>query len=689
MPTDPQRPEPPIAPTKPHVREVHGQNTDDPWFWLRDQNDPDTIAYLEAENAYADEALSHLDDLTERLFEEIKGRVKQTDMSVPVRKGPWWYVGRTEEGKQYAIHTRRPDEADQPGDDEQIILDENELAGDSDYLAVGDLVVSPDHRLLAYTFDFDGDEKYELRIVDLETGQTLADTATELTYGLAWSSDSSTIFYTLADEMQRSDRVVRHVLGTPADDDEVVFHESDDRFWVGIGATRSEQFIVISSESKTTSDVRVIDATDPKSEPILIEPRQAGHEYKIEHQGDRFLILSNLEAPDFRLFEAPVESPGMSSWTEILPHEPGVRLDDIDAFAEHVVVTRRRNNVPQVSVWRNGDSALSDFEFPEPTFEVGGSSNVDYHSNRYRFGYTSMVTPGSVFEQALDSGHRVLLKQQEVLGGFSSADYTTERLWAQAPDSTLVPISVVRHCDTPVDGTAPCLLYGYGSYEVILPAGFSTNRLSLLDRGVVFAMVHVRGGGELGRAWYDNGRLANKINSFTDTIAAIDHLENTGWAAPGRIVIRGGSAGGLLVGGVMNMIPDRLAGVIAEVPFVDNVNTMLDPTLPLTIGEYEEWGNPEELEAFGWLSEYSPYENVSQVDYPPVYATAGLNDPRVSYWEPAKWVAKLRATAVGRRHFVLKTEMGAGHGGPSGRYDAWRDEARIQAFVLDVLGLAD
>ncbi|MCB0990751.1 MAG: S9 family peptidase [Acidimicrobiales bacterium] len=689
MPTNPNEQAEPRAPQRPHTRQIHGTITEDPWFWLRDRNDPQTIEYLEAENAFADAQMGHLDALADRLFEEIKGRVKETDMSVPVRKGPWWYVGRTEEGKQYPIHTRRADIDGSPADEEQILLDENELAADSDYLAVGDLLVSPDHRLLAYTFDFDGDEKYELRIVDLETGETLADQAQELTYGLAWSGDSSTIFYTLADEMQRSDRVVRHTIGTPVERDEVVFHETDDRFWVGLGATRSERFIVISSESKTTSEVSIIDADDPTSAPRIIEPRRQDHEYKVEHHGERFLILSNHEAPDFRMFEAPIHSPSMPNWTEIMAHEPGVRLDDVDAFEGHIVITRRRDNVPQVTVWTLRDGSMTDLEFPEPIFETGGSGNAEFDSTVYRFGYASMVTPSSIYEQDLVTGERTLLKQQEVLGGYDAHQYVTERLWAPASDGTHVPVSVVRHRDTPVDGSAPCVLYGYGSYEVVLPAAFSSNRLSLLNRGVVYAMAHVRGGGELGRAWYDQGRLADKINSFTDMITAVDHLEKSGWAAPGRIVIRGGSAGGLLVGAVMNMIPDRLAGVVAEVPFVDNVNTMLDPTLPLTIGEYEEWGNPEEPEPFGWMSHYSPYENVGAVDYPPVYATAGLNDPRVSYWEPAKWIAKLRTTAVGRRRFILKTEMGAGHGGPSGRYDAWRDEARIQAFVLDVLGLAD
>ncbi len=689
MTSDAAPPDPPTAPRRRHTREIHGVATEDPWFWLRDREDPDTIAYLEAENAYADAMFEPLGELSERLFEEIKGRVKETDMSVPVRKGSWWYVGRTEEGKQYAIHTRRADVDGAPSDEELVLLDENELAGDSDYLAVGDLLVSPDHQLLAYTCDFDGDEKYQLRIIDLSTGEMFDDRVEDLTYGLAWSADSSTIFYTLADDMQRSDRVVRHRLGSPVSDDVVVFHETDDRFWVGLGATRSESFIVMSSESRTTSEVRVVDATDPTSAARIIEPRSQGHEYRVEHHAERFLILSNLDAPDFRLFETPVDDSAMTNWTELIAHEPGVRLDDVDAFADHLVVTRRRDNVPQISVWHLGDGSITDLEFPEPIFETGGSANVEWHTPKYRFGYASMVTPSSIYEHDVVTGERILLKQQEVVGGYEPDRYVTERLMAEAADGTRVPLSVVRHKDTPTDGTAPCVLYGYGSYEVIMPASFSSNRLSLIDRGVVFAMSHVRGGGEMGRAWYDNGRLGNKINSFTDLLSAADRLVEAGWADPDRIVIRGGSAGGLLVGGVLNMAPEKVAGVVAEVPFVDNVNTMLDPSLPLTIGEYEEWGNPEEAEAFEWLMQYSPYENVEAVDYPPIYATAGLNDPRVSYWEPAKWIAKLRNTAVGRRRFLLKTEMGAGHGGPSGRYDAWRDEARIQAFILEVFGLAD
>jgi len=682
-------PEPPVAPQREHVREIHGTTKADPWFWLRDKDDPQTVEYLNAENTYADALLAPLDDLADTLFTEIKGRINETDISVPVKKGPWWYMSRTVEGEQYQIHVRQADVDGAPSGDDLVLLDENAEAGESDYFALGDLLVSPDHNLLAFTTDLDGDEQYDLFILDLSTGQLSNDRIGGLTYGLAWSRDSTTIFYTLADDMQRADRVLRHRLGSDSKSDEVVHHEPDERFWVGLAATRSERFIVINSDSKTTSEVWVVDADNPDSPARIIEPRRDGHEYRIEHHDERFLVLSNEDAPDFRLFETPIEAPGRSNWVELLAHEPGVRLDDVDAYARHLVITRRRANVPQVTVWHLESDSKVDVEFAEPIFETGGGSNVEWDTNRYRFGYTSMVTPSSVFDLDVVTGEQKLLKQQEVVGGHDPSRYVTTRLMAPAGDSTLVPVSVVRHVDTPVDGTAPALVYAYGSYETILPAGFSSARLSLLDRGFVFAMAHVRGGGELGRDWYDQGRMAHKQNTFGDTIAVVDHLGQSGWADPSRIVVRGGSAGGLLVGAVLNQAPAKLAAAVAEVPFVDNVNTMLDASLPLTITEYDEWGNPQEPEAFDYMSTYSPYENVAKIDYPPIYMTAGLNDPRVSYWEPAKWLAKLRVSATGRRRFVLRTEMGAGHGGASGRYDSWRDEAKILAFVLDAVGISE
>ncbi len=683
----PPAPEPPVAPQRQHERTVHGTTVNDPWFWLRDNDDPETIAYLEAENAYADALLSPLDELAGQVFEEIKNRINETDMSVPVRKGPWWYLTRTKEGLQYPVHVRQADVDGQPSGIDEMVFDENIAAGDSEYFAVGDMLASPDHRLLAVSTDYDGDEQYSLQIIDLATGEALSDHIEGLTYGVSWANDSATLFYTLADDQQRSDRIMRHRLGDAVEHDDMVFHEADERFWVGVGTTRSEQYVIITSDSKTTSESWVIDANEPESAPRVIEPRSEGHEYRVEHHGDRFLVMSNDEAPDFRLFETPVDAPGRANWVELIGAEPGVRLDDVDAFADHIIITRRNNNTPQVTVWLLDTDTQFDLGFPETIFETAGGSNVEWNTTKYRFGYTSMVTPNSVFELDVRTAERVLLKQQEVVGGHDPSDYVTTRLMAPGSGGVEIPISLVAHRDTPVDGTAAALVYAYGSYETIMPAGFSSARLSLLDRGIVFAIAHVRGGGEMGRAWYDGGRVEHKQNSFTDMVTVIDHLVETGWAAPDRIAIRGGSAGGLLVGAVLNQAPDKIAAAVAEVPFVDNVNTMLDPTLPLTITEYDEWGNPEHEADYAWMTAYSPYENVAAIDYPPVYMTAGLNDPRVSYWEPAKWLAKLRHTAVGRRWFVLRTEMGAGHGGPSGRYDAWRDEARILAFVIDALRL--
>ena len=676
-----------MAPRRPHVRRIHGTETPDPWYWLRDRDDPATIAYLEAENAWADSVLSPQAGLRERIFSEIRDRTQETDMSVPVAKDGWWYAVRTEEGRQYPIHVRSRDLDGAPGPEEQVILDENVLAEGHEYFSLGSMAVSPDHRLVAYTVDTAGSERYELRIRDLESGRDLPDRLEGLGYGLAWSADSSVVFCTLVDEAWRPDRVVRHRIGnvTNPDSPEVILTERDERFWLDVGTTLSDEWIVITSGSKMTTEVHVIEASAPDAPPRLIEPRRHGHEYHVEHQGDRFVIMTNDDAPDFRLVEAPLHDSGMDNWTELIAHEPGARLENVEPFAGHMVITRMRAGVPQMTIWDLSDDSRRRIEFDEEVYDAGAGANVEYHSTTFRFSHTSMVSPPSVWSIDMDTMDRELLKRQPVLGDFDSGDYVTERRWATAPDGTEVPISTVRRRDTPLDGTAPALLYGYGAYEVSLPAGFSIPRLSLLDRGFVFAMAHVRGGGEMGRRWYEEGRLARKINTFTDFIACARHLVAEEVCHPDRLVIRGGSAGGLLIGAVLNMAPELFRAAVAEVPFVDVVNTMLDPTIPLTVAEYEEWGDPADPEVYRYMMEWSPYENVHPADYPAMLVTAGLNDPRVQYWEPAKWVAKLRDVGHGDRELVLHTEMGAGHRGPSGRYDAWRDEARVLAFAVSAV----
>ena len=675
---------PPIAPRHDHTRSVHGHSTDDPWFWLRQSEDPAVLEYLRAENEWTDHSTRHLKDLQEHIFAEIKSRIKEDDQSVPVPKGVWEYGVRTGEGLQYPIHVRQL-RADPTT--EEVLLDENHLAKGSDYFALGDLAVSPDHRLIAYTIDDQGNEEYQLTILDLETREVLDTGVTGLSYGLVWANDSQTLFMVLTDDARRPDRVIRHQVGNDPQLDVTVFTEDDERFWLGIGSTRSEQFIVIGSESKRSSEYWLLDADQPKSELSLVEPRREGHEYRINHQGQRLLILTNDNAVDFRLMEAPIDDWGYENWEELIPHREGVRIEDVDTFETFTVVTERREGVPIMRVLDHDTGSDFEIEMAEPVFEAAPGANAEYSTRTFRYGYTSMVTPPSTYEIDIDTRQQVLLKRQAVLGNTDLSMYRSQRSWALSPDGTKVPISLVWR-PSAVSWPAPTLLYGYGAYEIGIPASFSSARLSLLDRGVVFAIAHIRGGGELGRSWYEQGRLENKQNTFTDFGSCRDHLVNEGWADPDRIVARGGSAGGLLMGVMVNQRPNAFAGVVAEVPFVDVVNTMLDPTIPLTITEYDEWGNPNDPSTFEMIAAYGPYENIEPTNHPALLVTAGLNDPRVPYWEPAKWVAKLRATTTSTRPILFRTEIDSGHGGPSGRYDAWSEEAFISSFILDTFDLA-
>ncbi|WP_432981692.1 S9 family peptidase [Dactylosporangium sp. CA-233914] len=688
--------QPPTAKRVPHERVHHGDTVVDEYFWLQNKDDPDTVAYLEAENTFTTAATAHLEPLRETLFNEIKTRTKETDLSVPTRKGGYWYYTRTEEGKQYGIHCRVPaaegrdappeigDGAPLPG--EQVLLDGNELAGGSEYFALGTFDLSVDGHRLAYSTDFSGDERFTLRVKDLRTGEDLPDVIENAFYGSAWSADGSQLFYLTVDEAWRPHRVWRHAIGTPAADDVIVFEEPDERFWVGVELTRSERFLLIDVNSKVTSEVLVIPADAPTSEPRSIAPRRQGVEYSVEHHGHRFLILHNDGAEDFALSYTSVDNPG--DWTTLIEHAPGTRLLQVDAFSGHLVVTLRRDGLTGIRVVPLHGAAAYDIAFPEPLYSVGPEANLEYDTTSFRLHYVSMVTPDSVYDCNLHSGELTLRKQKPVLGDFDASRYEQHREWAIADDGTRVPISIVARKGTPRDGSAPATLYGYGSYESSMDPWFSIPRLSLLDRGVVFAIAHIRGGGEMGRRWYDEGKLLAKKNTFTDFVACAEHLVKAGWTAPERLVARGGSAGGLLMGAVANLAPAAFGGVVAQVPFVDALNTILDPSLPLTVTEWEEWGNPlEDPEVYVYMKSYTPYENLAAVQYPPILAVTSLNDTRVLFHEPAKWVARLRAVSPGTE-VLLKTEMGAGHGGPSGRYDAWREEAFIAAWLLDKVGKA-
>jgi oligopeptidase B len=677
----------------PHPLSVHGNERVDDWYWLRERDDPEVRAHLEAENAYADAVLAPLQGLRDRIFEEIRGRVQETDESAPVPHGPWEYTTRTVEGLQYPMHCRRRRGASDA--DAVIVLDENVLAGDHDYFALGGFEVSPDHRVLAYSTDVTGGERYTLRFRDLTTGADEPDVVENVTYGLAWADDARTCFYVRPDEAMRPHEVWRHRLGSPPGDDRLVFREDDERFFVSISRTRSGRFVLIDSHSKTTSEVWFVPTDDPDAEPRVVAPREPGHEYDVEHhwseeRGDRFLVVTNQsgKARNFELVAAPCVDPERQYWTPIVPHRADVRLDAVHAFAEHLVLHERADGLDRLAVMHAEAGEVHRIPFPDPVYSAWVGPNAEYETRTLRYGYTSLVAPPTDVDYDMDTHNRAIVKTQPVRGGYEPGEYTSVREWATADDGTRVPISVVHRRDTPIDGTAPCLLYGYGSYEHSTDPVFRASRLSLLDRGVVYAIAHVRGGGEMGRAWYEQGKLAHKANTFTDFVAGAEHLLARGYAAPGRLAARGASAGGLLMGVVANLRPDLFAAIVAEVPFVDVLTTMLDPTLPLTVTEWEEWGDPRDPDAYARMRSYSPYDNVRAQSYPAMYVTSGLHDPRVQYWEPAKWVAKLRAHSTADAPIVLRTEMGAGHGGPSGRYDAWRDEATVLAFVCDRLGVA-
>jgi oligopeptidase B len=700
-----ERTAPPAARRIPHERTFHGDTFTDDYAWLADPGDPQTIAFLEAENAYTEAVTAGQAGLRDAIFGEIKARTQETDLSVPARKGGWWYYARTVESKQYPVYCRRavrPDDVGPPMsqdgaplDGEEVLLDGNELAGGQKFFSIGAFSLSPDGRLLAYSTDFIGSERFTVRVKDLVTGETGADEIPDTFYGAAWSLDGSALFYVTVDEAWRPYRVWRHKVGTPASEDVIVYEEADEKFWVGVWLARSERYVFISTASKLTSEAWLLDAARPDGDFRVVVPRRPGVEYGVEHQvradgTDRLLILHNDHAENFELAQAPVGDP--SAWTPVIPHREDTRLLGVEAFADYLVVHLRRDGLTGLRILRQ-DGAPREVAFGEPVYTVAPGDNREYETRLFRLGYTSLVTPESVYDCDMTTGELILRKRRPVLPlpggtGYDPGDYEQHREWATAADGTRIPISLVCRKGTPRDGGSPFLLYGYGSYEISVDPSFDIRRLSLLDRGFGYAIAHVRGGGEMGRRWYDDGKMLHKINTFTDFVACAEHLVTQGWTAPPRLIARGGSAGGLLMGAVANIAPQDFGGIVAHVPFVDALTTILDPSLPLTVTEWEEWGDPlHDPQVYAYMKSYSPYENITGQAYPPILAVTSLNDTRVLYREPAKWIARLQAASQGGP-FLLKTEMVAGHGGRSGRYDAWHEEALVLAWIVTTASAA-
>ena len=696
-------PEPPRARVAPTRLEMHGVVRVDDYYWLRDRDNPEVTAYLEAENEYTRAVMAPTEALQETLFAEIKGRIKQTDVSVPYREGDYTYDTRYEDGREYPIYCRTP-----VGDDggpsrrsalgafateavgsEQVLLDVNKLAEGHDFCQVSGREVSPDQRLLAYATDLEGRRIHTIRIKDLTTGETLGDELSGVTSNLVWANDSRTLFYARQDPTTlRWFRVYRHRLGAPPADDTLVYEEPDATFNCEVGKSRSKRYLLIACYQTVSTEYRYLDADTPDGAFAVFLPRERDHEYHLDHYRGRFYIRTNRDARNFKLMETADGRLDPATWVELIPHREDVLLGSFELFTDHLVVQERRDGLVHLRVRPWDGEGEHDIAFDEPTYDAYLSTNREPDTQVLRFGYESLTTPESTYDYDMVARERTLLKREEVLGAFSPSQYCAERLTATAPDGESIPISLVSRVGTVRDGTHPVLLYGYGAYGISIDATFSSARLSLLDRGFVFAIAHVRGGQELGRRWYDDGRLSAKRNTFSDFIACAEHLVAERFTRSDRLFAMGGSAGGLLMGVVLNLRPDLFAGVVAHVPFVDVVTTMLDDNIPLTTGEYDEWGNPHDRVAFDEILAYSPYDNLEAKEYPALLVMAGLHDSQVQYWEPAKWVAKLRAVKTDDHPLLLKTSMDAGHGGVSGRYRRYRETALQYAFLLAQAGLA-
>lgn len=677
-------PQPPMAEKKTKTTNIHGVTLVDDYFWLREKTNPAVMAHLKAEDAFAESLMKHTAPLQEKLYNEMLSHIKQTDTQVPYRQGDHFYYTRTEEGKQYPIFCRRKGSLEAA---EEIVVDVNELAKGQKFMSLGTFSVSDDGNLLAFSTDNTGYRQYTLQVKDLRNGQILAEKI-ERVNGVIWASDNKTFFYVTEDAVtKRSDKFFRHVVGT--DKYDLVYEEKDEIFDIGPGRSRDKAVIFLHSFSKTSTEARYLMASEPNSELKVILPRQPEHEYDADYRNGLFYIRTNRGAKNFRVVTAPPSDPSEKNWKEFVPHNPAVKIDDISLFADHAVLSEWESGLQQLEVLDLKTNKRHRIKFPEPVYATGLNVNREFNTSVVRYSYNSLVTPNSTFDYDMNTGKSTLLKQTEVPGGFDKNNYKSERVFATASDGTRIPMSMVYRKGVKLDGSAPLLLYGYGSYGASIPPTFSSTRLTLLDRGVIYVIGHIRGGGELGEEWRQAGRMMNKMNTFTDFIACAEALIKGKYTSKDRLVIQGGSAGGLLVGAVSNLRPDLFKAVISQVPFVDVLNTMLDASLPLTTSEYIEWGNPNEKPAFEYMKTYSPYDNVGKKDYPAMLVKVSVNDSQVPYWEGAKLVAKLRAMKTDKNPLLLKVNFGAGHGGASGRYDALRETAYEQAFMLWQMGISE
>ncbi|MCV3213504.1 S9 family peptidase [Plectonema radiosum NIES-515] len=677
---------PPIAEKKPQVLELHNDRRIDDYFWLRDIDNDKAIAYLEAENAYTQRMMQHTEALQTKLYNEMLARIQETDLSVPFRKDDYYYYSRTEEGKSYPIHCRKKGSLDAI---EEVLLDQNELAEGHDFFSLGVFEISPNHQILAYSTDTSGSEQYTLFFLDLNTFQLYSETIPETYLSVTWVNDNQTVFYTKINAANRPYQLFRHTLQTPTTEDVLIYHEPDEIYNLDVGKTRSEAYILMMLSSSITTEIHYLDANNPTGDFQIIHPRTTGMEYDVEHHSDYFYIVTNDEATNFKLVKTPVAKPNQENWQTVIPHREDVMLSGISLFTNHLVIYERKAGLQTARVQNLSTGKESNITFPEPTYTFYEANNPEFNTHILRFNYTSLITPLSVFDYDMETDNRELKKETEVLGGYDKSHYKSEWLMVTAKDGTQIPISIVYKQGTNKDGKNPLFLTGYGSYGYSYPVMFSSTRLTLLDRGIVYAIAHIRGGEEMGRKWYEDGKFLQKKNTFTDFIACAEYLIADKWTQSDRLVISGGSAGGLLMGAVINMRPELFKVVVADVPFVDVVTTILDTSLPLSAMEWEEWGNPNDKVYYDYMKSYSPYDNVEAKDYPDMLITAGLNDSRVKYWEPAKWTAKLRELKTDNNILLLKTNMSAGHGGASGRYESLKELAFDYAFILDRLGLGD
>ena len=678
---------PPRAQRKPHFLEKHGHRRVDPYYWLRERENPEVLKYLEAENDYMKTVMNKYKPLEEKLFAQTKARIKQDDSSVPYKEDGYWYYTRYEEGKQYAIHCRSKSK-DQS--DEQVMLNVNELAAGHEFCSVRGTRVSSGRNMLAFAVDYMGRRIYTLHLKDLDSGQLLPDEIPNVTGNMTWANDNRTLFYARQDpQTLRSFQIYRHQLGTDPAQDKLVYEEKDETFRCRVFKTRSKRFLMIACSQTLSDEYRFLDANNPLGEFQVVQPRERDLEYSIDHLNDHFFIRTNLNAENFRLVKAPIESPGKDNWEEVIPNRNEVYLQSAMLFGDYLVLEERENGLTQIRIRPWGGERPHALDFGEPTYAARLGNNPEIDTSVLRFNYTSLTTPSSVYDYDMRTREKTLLKTDPILGGFDPQNYLTERLWVTARDGAKIPISVVYRKGTPIDGTSPLMLYGYGSYGASMDASFASYRLNLIDRGFIYAIAHIRGGQELGRKWYENGKLFKKKNTFNDFIDVAEHLKKHGYADPDRTFARGGSAGGLLIGAVINIRPDLFTGVVADVPFVDVLTTMLDDSIPLTTNEYDEWGNPNVKEYYDYMLSYSPYDNVRKTDYPHILVTTGLNDSQVQYWEPAKWVARLRQRKTDDHLLLLKTNMAAGHGGASGRFKRLREIAFRHAFILRLARIAE